>query len=196
VPGLEVHSIFRQPANSATMSGVNIDGRPAVRTIKRTIAALAAAFLPAVPASAAEFSLTGTYEGFFVCDHIVGGAGGGFGRAMTMEIVQTGDVIAMRNTVKVDPTGPESHTLFRGRVAVDAGGAISGYAEVCGGTFPHKELVRIFPASPSRAPFSFAADTVFVAETVPSIGDKLVVESCKWALTRVSAEVPKFEACR
>lgn len=146
-------------------------------------------------ARAADFSLTGAYEGFFVCDHIAGGEGGGFGRAMTMEIVQTGDEIAMRNAVAVDPAGPASHTLFRGRVASDAGGSVSGYAEVCGGTFPHKELIRISPASTSREPFSFAADTVFVSEAVPGMGDRLVVETCKWALTRVSIEAPEFEAC-
>jgi hypothetical protein len=147
------------------------------------------------PALAADVSLTGTYEGFFVCDDVTGGAPGSFGRAMTMDIVQTGDAIAMRNTVAVDPSGPESHTLYRGRVAIGEGGALSGYAEACGGTFPHQELVRIVPASPSRAPFSFAADTIFVSDAVPGVGDKLVVESCKWALTRVSTEMPEVEAC-
>jgi hypothetical protein len=166
-----------------------------MKSIVRNIVRLGAVLMAAAPATAADVSLTGTYEGFFVCDHIAGGEAGGFGRAMTMEVVQTGDRIAMRNTVKVDPAAPESHTLYRGRVAADAAGSISGYAEVCGGTFPHKELVRIFPASPSREPFSFAADTVFVSEAVPGIGDKLVVESCKWALTRVSPETPEFEAC-
>jgi len=168
-----------------------------MRAIIHIIMPCGAIVLAAVaPATAADFSLTGTYDGFFVCDHIAGGAGGGFGRAMTMEIVQTGDRIALRNTVKVDPAAPESHTLYRGRVVAGAGGSISGYAEVCGGSFPHKELVRIFPASPSRDPFSFAADTVFVSEAVPGAGDKLVVESCKWALARVSTEVPEFDACR
>ncbi len=148
-----------------------------------------------LPATAADFTLTGTYEGFFVCDDVTGGQGGAFGRAMTMEVVQSGDRIDMRNTVAVDASGPESHSLYRGLVAADADGSVSGYVEACGGTFPHKELVRIFPASPSRAPFSFAADTVFVSEAVPGVGDKLVVESCKWALTRVSTETPRFEAC-
>jgi hypothetical protein len=171
----------------------NLARRPLLWLVAPCGALFAAA--AATPAVAAEFSLTGTYQGFFVCDHSAGGAGGGFGRAMTMEIVQTGDRIAMRNTVAVDPSGPESHTLFRGRVAADAGGAVSGYAEVCDSTFPHKELIRILPASPTRAPFSFAADTVFVSEAVPGIGDELVVESCKWALTRVSTETPAFEAC-
>jgi hypothetical protein len=146
-------------------------------------------------ASAADFSLTGTYEGFFVCDDVTDGQGGAFGRAMTMEVVQSGDHVAMRNTVAVDPSGPESHTLYRGRVAAGAGGSIAGYVEACGGTFPHKELVRIFPALPSRQPFSFAADTVFVSDAVPGVGGKLVAESCKWALTRVSTETPEFEAC-
>ena len=42
---------------------------------------VAAIFGPALlPASADDFTLTGTYEGFFVCDDVVDGAGGGFGR--------------------------------------------------------------------------------------------------------------------
>ena len=160
-------------------------------------AMLGAVFLGAavLPASSADFILTGTYEGFFVCDDVTDGEGGAFGRAMTMEVVQNGDVIAMRNTVAVDASGPASNTLYRGHVAVGDGGSVSGYAEACGGTFPHKELVRIYPASPSRTPFSFAADTVFVSDAVPGVGEKLVTESCKWALTRASTETPKFETC-
>ena len=168
-----------------------------MRSICLPLRFLGAIFLDAavLPAAAADFSLTGTYQGFFTCDDVADGAGGAFGRAMTMEVVQSGDRIEMRDTVAVDPSGPELHTLYRGRVAADGGGAVSGYAEACGGTFPHKELARIFPASPSREPFGFAADTVFVSEAVPGVGAKLVVESCKWALTRVSTETPRFEPC-
>lgn len=168
-----------------------------MKSILRVAAMLGTVFLGAavLPASSADFTLTGTYEGFFVCDDVTDGQGGAFGRAMTMDVVQSGDRIAMRNTVAVDAGGAESHTLYRGRVAADVGGSVSGYVEACGGSFPHKELVRIFPASPSREPFSFAADTVFVSEAVPGVGDKLVAESCKWALTRVSTETPKVEAC-
>ncbi len=102
----------------------------------------------------------------------------------------------MRSTVAVDPSGPPSHTVFRGHVAAAAGdGALSGYAKVCDSTFPHKELVRIFPASPSRQPFGFAADTVFVSDAVPGVHG-LVAESCKRALERVSTVTPTFGACR
>lgn len=168
-----------------------------MKSIRRISAMLGAVFLgvAVMTATAADFTLTGTYEGFFVCDNVADGRSGAFGRPMTMAVVQSGDVIAMRNTVAVDPSGPPSHTLFRGRVAADAGGAVAGYVEACGGSFPHKELVRIFPASPSRAPFSFAADTVFVSDGVPGLSAGLVVESCKWALTRVSTETPMVEVC-
>jgi hypothetical protein len=146
--------------------------------------------------AADQLSLTGTYEGFFVCDDVTDGAGGGFGRAMTMEVVQNGDRIDMRNTAAVDSSGAPSHTVFRGQVAAAPGdGALSGYVEACESTFEHKELVRIFPASPSRRPFGFAADTVFVSDSVPGVHG-LVAESCKWSLERVSAETPRFEMCK
>jgi hypothetical protein len=146
--------------------------------------------------AADAFSLTGTYEGFFVCDNVADGVSGGFGRPMTMEVLQTGDRIDMQNTVALEASGPPSQTRFRGRLAAAAsgGGVVAGYAEVCDATFPHKEMVRIFPVSPARQPFSFAADTVFVADSVPGMSG-LVVESCKWSLTRVSTDTPRFKAC-
>ena len=161
------------------------------------IASLAAAILAASSgfASADEASLTGTYQGFFVCDDVTDGAGGEFGRPMKMEVVQSGDRVDMRNTVSVDPSGPESHTVFRGHVAAAPGdGSLSGYVEACDSTFAHKELVRIFPTSPARNPFGFATDTVFISDAVPGVHG-LVAESCKWALTRVSTEAPTFERC-
>ena len=147
--------------------------------------------------AADAFSLTGTYEGFFVCDNVADGVSGGFGRPMTMDIVQTGDRIHMRNTVAVETSGPPSQTSFRGRLvaAAPGDGVVAGYAEACSATFSHKEMVRIFPVSPARQPFSFAAETVFVSETVPGMSG-LIVESCKWSLTRVSTEKPQFEACK
>jgi hypothetical protein len=157
-----------------------------------------AVVLASTAAVAAEdsSSLTGTYQGFFVCDDVTDGAGGGFGRAMTMEVVQSGERVDMRNTVAVDPSGPPSQTVFRGHVAAAPGdGSVSGYVEACDSTFPHKELIRIFPASPARQPFGFAADTVFVSDAVPGVHG-LVAESCKWSLERVSTETPTFKPCK
>lgn len=80
------------------------DGRRTVKSMLRIPAMLGAIFLgvAVLPATAADFTLTGTYEGFFVCDDVTDGQGGAFGRAMTMEVVQSGDRIDMRNTVAVD----------------------------------------------------------------------------------------------
>jgi len=164
----------------------------------RPILAGAAACLALTGAAAAadRFDWTGTYEGFVVCDDITAGANGTFGLPMTVAIVQTGDRVDARNTIEVDPSQGASHTLFRGTVMTDAAGdTVSGYLEVCGATFPHKELIRIFPTATARQPFGFAADTVFVSEAVPGEADELVVESCKWSLKRSSTEPPTFEPC-
>jgi hypothetical protein len=163
-------------------------------TIVRLAATAAMLFAGHEIALAQEPTLTGTYEGFFVCDDLTDGAGGAFGRAMTMDVVQSGDSIAMRNTAAVDPSGPPSHTVFQGKVVTAGDGSISGYVEACHSTFPHREIVRIFPASPARTSFSFAADTIFVSDAVPGVHG-LVVESCKWSLTRVSDQPPTFEVC-
>jgi hypothetical protein len=115
---------------------------------------------------------------------------------MTFAIVQTGDRIDARNTVEVDPSQDASHTVFRGwAIASAAGDWVSGYLEVCDSSFPHDEMIRIFPASTTAETFSFAADTVFAAEAVPGMGENLVVESCKWSLARTSIELPSFEPC-
>lgn len=165
----------------------------AARTIGALVAAIA---LPAAATAAEPFAWTGSYEGFVVCDNVAAGKGGSFGRPMTLAIVQTGDVIDARNTVEVAPSQGASHTVFRGRVmASTTGETVSGYLEVCDATFPHKELIRIFPAATTQDSFGFAADTVFVSEAVPGAGGRLIVESCKWSLTRTSTEKPAFEPC-
>jgi hypothetical protein len=163
----------------------------------RTIGGITAAIALSTAAAAAEpFDWTGTYEGFVVCDNIAGGIASTFGRPMTLAIAQSGDRIDARNTVDVDPSQDASYTVFRGRAIAGATGDwVSGYLEVCDSSFPHDEMIRIFPASTGAETFSFAADTVFVAEVVPGMGENLVVESCKWSLTRTSTERPSFESC-
>jgi len=158
--------------------------------------ALASMALTGAAQAAEPFEWTGIYEGFVVCDDVTAGAGGTFGLPMTVAIMQTGDRIDARNSVQVEPSRGASHTLYRGRVMSDvAGDTMSGYLEVCGATFPHKELVRIFPTATARQPFGFAADTVFVSGAVPGEAGMLVVESCKWSLRRTSPEPPTFEPC-
>ena len=150
----------------------------------------------AAPAGAEGFSWNGSYEGHFVCDDVTAGAAGGFSRAFEARIIQKGTDIDLAISAVVDPAAGASPSRYRGKLQESADGSVmSGYLEVCSGRFAYKEMVRIFPATNSGKTFSFAADTIFVTEALPGAEGKLVVESCKWALKRVSTETPDFEAC-
>ncbi|WP_421725804.1 hypothetical protein [Bauldia sp.] len=158
--------------------------------------AVAALTLAVTTAHAEPFSWSGVYEGFFVCDHLSAGTGGGFGRALTLSIRQTGDRIDVQTGAVVDADVGVSRSFYRGEVMASASGdMVSGYLEVCESSFPYNELVRLFPASTGTVPFRFAADTVFISKAVPGEVGRLVAESCKWSMTRVSDDPPDFEGC-
>ncbi|MCP4383678.1 MAG: hypothetical protein GY798_20060 [Hyphomicrobiales bacterium] len=161
--------------------------------------AIVAATMLAMATGAAggePFSWTGTYDGFFACDRLTDGVASSFGRPWTIDIVQTGDRIDMAARAVVDPAEGTSTGLYRGAVQESpSGDTVSGYLEFCTGSFEHKELVRIFPATTTGETFGFAADTVFVSQEAPGVAGKLVVESCKWAMHRVSTEAPAFDPC-
>jgi hypothetical protein len=188
-------------AYSIDLRAAPAEGRSETRrgtVIRHAIAAAAAAVLAMATGAAADapFSWTGTYDGFFVCDKLTDGVASSIGRAWTMDIVQTGDRIDMATRTVVDPAEGTSTILYRGAVQQSpAGDEVSGYVEFCAGTFAYKELVRIFPATTTGETFGFAADTVFVSQEVPGVEGKLVVESCKWAMRRVSTEAPAFDPC-
>ncbi len=147
-------------------------------------------------AGAEPVSWTGTYEGHFVCDHVIGGTAGGFSRSFSAHVRHSGTSIDVETFALISPETKGKPSLYYGKLQETAGGAVtSGYLEACKGRFDYKELVRIFPASSSGGSFSFAADTIFVSEALPGAEGKLVAESCKWALKRTSTEAPEFETC-
>ena len=150
----------------------------------------------ALPVAAQPASLTGTYEGHFVCDRVISGSAGGFSRQFSAHIRQTGERIDMETFALISPETRGKPSLYAGKLQDSAGGAVvSGYLEACKGRFDYKEMVRIFPATTSGSAFSFAADTIFVSSALPGAEGKLLVESCKWALKRVSSDAPEFETC-
>lgn len=164
--------------------------------MKKTVVAGLLLALSGLPASPEGFSWNGTYEGHFVCDHLNGSAAGGFSRSFVTHIRHDGTNLDVETFALISPETRGKPSLYRGRVQEIAGGKVmAGYLEACKGRFDYKELVRIFPATSTDQSFSFAADTIFVTEALPGAKGRLVVESCKWALKRVSAEVPEFEAC-
>lgn len=150
------------------------------------------------PAKSTEeaFSWTGTYEGLFACDDVTNGRASSFGRDMKVEIVQEGEKLTVHTGAVVDDATGTSTSIYTGTVRDSAKGDVSsGYLEVCRSSFPYKELLRIFPATTDRDNFGFAADTIFISESLPGAEGDLVVESCKWSLKRISTDRPDIESC-
>ncbi|MEM8956325.1 MAG: hypothetical protein AAGC86_00785 [Pseudomonadota bacterium] len=152
------------------------------------------AALPAVGYSDG-FSLTGQYEGLYACDSTTAGVPSTWSRPLTAGIVQDGDsfTIDLRYTDKQE-LGAE-YSLYSGQIAQsDENKLVSGYFEACGGSFPSKELARIFPTAVQSDPFALSVTSVWVSDQVPNIPG-LTVQICKWSLTRVSTDTPTNRPC-
>jgi len=146
-------------------------------------------------ASAEGFSLTGQYEGVYACDSTTGGVPSSWSDPMSAGIVQDGDRISIDLLYTDKQELGAEYSLYTGSVALDPGGTlVSGYFEACGGTFPSKELARIFPASTDTS-FSFAVTSVWASDQVPNLPG-LTVQTCTWSLKRVSTETPTVRPCQ
>ncbi|MES0826629.1 hypothetical protein [Ruegeria sp. SCP11] len=145
-------------------------------------------------AYAEGFSLTGQYEGIYACDSTTGGVPSSWSDPMTAGIVQDGDRISIDLLYTDKQELGAEYSLYTGSIALDPTGTlVSGYFEACGGTFPSKELARIFPAATDSS-FSFAVTSVWSSDQVPNLPG-LTVQSCTWSLKRVSTETPKVRPC-
>ena len=137
-------------------------------------------------ANAEEFSLTGRYEGLYACDSTTGGVPSTWARPMAAAIVQDGDkfTIDLKYTDRKE-LGNE-YSLYAGQVALSPSGEIlSGYFGACGGTFPSKEIARIFPSATAASPFAMSITSVWASDQVPNIP----------GLTVQSTEMPTVRPC-
>lgn len=161
----------------------------------RKLAALGLLVALTSTAQAEDFSLTGTYEGLYACDSTTAGVPSSWARPMEAAIVQNGDKfnIDLRYVDKQE-LGKE-YSLYAGQLALSPSGEVlSGYFGACGGTFPSRELARIFPAATASTSFSMAITSVWASDTVPNIPG-LIVQSCTWSLTRTSSDTPTVRPC-
>ena len=141
-------------------------------------------------------SWNGRYEGYVVCDRVADGVGSNFGLSVVAEVLQDGDELHLAIGGGSDTGDSTQNSLYRGQIRGSATGEMeSGFLETCRPDFPYRELVRIFPAVPTQERFGFAADSIFVSDMLPGAEGSLVVESCKWALNRVSREAPEIDVC-
>lgn len=153
--------------------------------------------LAAFPAAvmAESFTMTGAYEGRYVCDSTTAGVPSSWSRPMRAGIVQDGDHINIDLHYTDDQELGHEYSLYEGQVALSPDGTLaSGYFRACGGSFPSQELARFFPAATASDPFSVTITSVWVSDQVPNIPG-LTVQTCKWSLTRVSTETPDIRQC-
>ena len=161
----------------------------------RKLASLAALLVLTGPVRAEDFSLTGSYQGLYACDSTTAGVPSTWARPMEAAIVQDGDrvTIDLRYTDRQE-RGRE-YSLYAGQLALSPSGEIlSGYFRACGGTFPSKELARIFPAATAAVPFAMSITSVWASDRVPN-SPGLTVQTCKWSLTRKSLKTPVVRPC-
>ncbi len=145
---------------------------------------------------AAAFSLSGRYEGVVACDSTTAGKAWSWGRSIELVILQKEAelLVEYKYTDKAEQAGKE-YTLYSGKMTTSSDGSVvSAYFNACEASFPALELVRMFPTSTSNDPFNFAADSVWASDQVPNLPG-LTVQSCRWALDRVSSETPTVRPC-
>jgi hypothetical protein len=148
-----------------------------------------------IAAQADDFSLTGSYEGLYACDSTTGGVPSTWARPMEAGVIQDGDkfTIDLRYTDRKELGG--EYSLYAGQLALSPSGEIlSGYFGACSGTFPSKELARIFPAATASVPFSMSITSIWASDSVPNTPG-LTVQTCKWSLTRKSTQTPVVRPC-
>ncbi len=140
-------------------------------------------------------NLTGTYNGIVACDRTQEGRPGVFRLELDIRVLQKDRELYIATWAAEDESQiRKKASLYKGS-AVVADGRVSGYASVCQPDFEYKELVRIYPAMPKEGALSFSADTVFVTENLPNREGELIVESCRWVMTRTSDETPEMRTC-
>ena len=161
----------------------------------RVLVALAILVGLAGAANAKEFSLTGRYKGLYACDSTTGGLPSTWARPMEAAILQDGDKLTIDLKYTDRKELGNEYSLYAGQVALSPSGEIlSGYFGACGGTFPSKEIARIFPSATGASPFSMSITSVWVSDQVPNMPG-LTVQTCKWSLTRTSIETPAVRPC-
>ena len=120
---------------------------------------------PQTGSAAEAASWTGEYGGYVICDRVQDGGGSNFGVQVSVGIVHEGDTLHMAVSSTLDGGGRPPSSLYHGLLRLSRSGDVgSCFLEACRPSFPYKEQMRIFPATPSRVGFGFAADSIFISD--------------------------------
>ena len=147
------------------------------------------------PAIAEAPNLTGSYSGHVACDRTDDGVPGVFHLSLDIRVLHEGSDLNIATWTQEDEDMQRKQaSLYTGKAST-AGDQVSGYATACRPDFEYQEIVRILPAVSDDDALSFSAHTIFVTEALPSKEGELITESCRWVMTRTSAETPEMETC-
>ena len=140
-----------------------------------------------------EASLTGIWEGIYVCDDSQAGVQVNFVAEDLVEITEKDGLLRLR---RVTQDGADS-LLYEGPVAALASSErFEAMVSVCGGSYKAKEMVRLRRVQVNEdGSGSFDAESLYESADAPAFEDVQIFGTCKWAYERVSTSNPRVPRC-
>jgi hypothetical protein len=140
-----------------------------------------------------EASLTGIWEGIYVCDDSQAGVQVNFVADDRVEITQQDGLLRLR---RVTQDGAAS-LLYEGPVtALASSERFEAMVSVCGGSYKAKEMVRLRRVQVNEdGSGSFDAESLYESADAPGFEGVQIFGTCKWAYERVSTSDPRVPRC-
>ena len=140
-----------------------------------------------------EASLTGIWEGIYVCDDSQAGVQVNFVAEDRVEITQKDGLLRLR---RVTQDGADS-LLYEGPVAaLVSSERFEAMVSVCGGSYEAQEMVRLRRVQVNDdGSGSFDAESLYESADAPGVEGDQIFGTCKWAYERVSTSNPRVPRC-
>jgi hypothetical protein len=140
-----------------------------------------------------EASLTGIWEGIYVCDDSQAGVQVNFVAEDRVEITEKDDILRLRRVTEDGATS----LLYEGPVAALASSErFEAMVSVCGGSYTAKEMVRLRRVQVNEdGSGSFDAESLYESADAPGFEGDQIFGTCKWAYERVSTSNPRVPRC-
>jgi len=140
-----------------------------------------------------EASLTGIWEGIYVCDDSQAGVQVNFVAEDRVEITEKDGLLRLRRATQ---DGADS-LLYEGPVvALASSERFEAMVSVCGGSYKAKEMVRLRRVQVNEdGSGSFDAESLYESADAPGFEDVQIFGTCKWAYERVSTSDPRVPRC-
>ena len=140
-----------------------------------------------------EASLTGIWEGIYVCDDSQAGVQVNFVAEDLVEITEKDGLLRLRRVTEDGAT----FLLYEGPVAALASSErFEAMVSVCGGSYTAKEMVRLRRVQVNEdGSGSFDAESLYESADAPGVEGDQIFGTCKWAYERVSTSNPRVPRC-